>query len=190
MRKFSTLPQRVPALQQGISCAVPAPARKESVKPAVTPPFSRSGWLIACGLAGVLLLLAAAAPILGPGWRGALMTGFSLACHQIHERSFELAGVPMAVCHRCTGVFAGLLAGALALPAVGLRSPRIGDAALVALALVPIGLDWGLDAAGLVSNVPLSRVLTGAAFGLVAGWLFARALAAPAPALAGIRPDA
>ena len=35
----------------------------------------------------------------------------SIVCHQIPERSFHIAGVQLPVCARCTGLYAGALAG-------------------------------------------------------------------------------
>lgn len=38
----------------------------------------------------------------------------SLVCHQQSVRSFRLGGVPLPVCARCTGLYAGAVAGAAA----------------------------------------------------------------------------
>ncbi|HVS14574.1 MAG TPA: DUF2085 domain-containing protein, partial [Thermoanaerobaculia bacterium] len=72
-------------------------------------------------IAGVALWLGAVllAPLAaGADWRVApwLYAAFHLVCHQIPERSFFLGEHALAVCHRCTGLYAGGLLGLLALP--------------------------------------------------------------------------
>ena len=57
----------------------------------------------------------------------------SIVCHQRPERSFHLWGAQLPVCARCTGIYAGAIAGAL-LPLRG----RIGRAGwFLALAASP-----------------------------------------------------
>lgn len=106
----------------------------------------------------ILLLAAALPPLLAPGWRVPLMHALSSFCHQIPERSFTHAGVPLGLCHRCTGIVAGLLVGLLA-PWTGLR--RWHPLAILAVALAPLAVDWSLDFAGLLANTVASRVGTG-----------------------------
>jgi hypothetical protein len=70
---------------------------------------------IALSIAWVLFLpvaaFAASRPIDGPGWGHAFAYVIyrigGLICHQRAERSFELFGEPLAVCARCTGIYAG-----------------------------------------------------------------------------------
>ena len=38
---------------------------------------------------------------------------FSLICHQLSTRSFWIAGAPMGICARCTGVYVGLFCASL-----------------------------------------------------------------------------
>ena len=62
---------------------------------------------------GVVCVLTLAAPLaLAHGRADALPVylGFSFFCHQSPERSFALAGLPLAVCHRCSGIYLGLFA--------------------------------------------------------------------------------
>jgi hypothetical protein len=97
-------------------------------------------------------------------------------------------GEPLALCHRCVGMVGGLALGVLAAPVVARplahagrrilgRVPRHHRAGLaLLLAAVPTTLDWSLGAAGVVANTPVSRVLTGAIVGAVAGVVIAREL--------------
>jgi hypothetical protein len=85
---------------------------------------------------------ALAAIALAP-WVPALPLAFSMVCHQQPERCFEWFGGPLAVCARCLGVYAGLLAAAA-------RPMRAPAAALWALGAAN-GLDWLL---GLAPNGP------------------------------------
>ncbi len=135
------------------------------------------GWLGAVGAAALVVVLATLPPLVGIEARLMLMTAFSGVCHQIAERSPQVAGVPLAVCHRCYGIYLGVLAGALLFPL--LRRPLAGrhTGRLLLAAALPAAVDWGGDVAGLWMNTPATRVATGALFGVVAGCCLARALA-------------
>ena len=145
------------------------------------------GWAVALAAAAALAALAVVPALAGGGLGAAVRLGFSAVCHQLPERSPHLAGEPAALCHRCSGILAGLVLGIAAAPALaaGLRQ-RIARAAqggwLVAAAL-PTALDWLLGAAGVWANTPASRVLTGALFGLVAGVVLGANLLAARPRL-------
>jgi len=80
------------------------------------PPKARL--IYALTLVGILVWLAALglAPYLrsrGVGANALIYSVFAPTCHQIPSRCFHLWGQPMAVCGRCTGVYAGFLAGML-----------------------------------------------------------------------------
>lgn len=141
-------------------------------------------------LCTLVLVLAVLPPFVGYGFRHALMQGFDLACHQIPERSFQVGGVPLALCHRCTGVVVGLIVGSLALAVfrnVDTKiSPRLKT--ILILSLVPMVFDWGIDALGIWANTPFSRTATGIIFGVAAGYTFARAMAVPPSAASSIQP--
>ncbi|MEM1042578.1 MAG: DUF2085 domain-containing protein [Bacteroidota bacterium] len=157
-------------------------------KPTPGDRWSGAGWALALAAVLVLLVPAVLPPFVGPGVRAVLHAAFDPFCHQLADRSFAVGGVPLALCHRCTGVVAGLALGALALP--GLRRWLAGFARYeglwVLVAVVPAALDWGGGVLGLWANTVGSRFATGLWFGLVIGVLFARALAVrrarPAPA--------
>lgn len=141
------------------------------------------GWSVALGAVGTLAVLAVLPPLVG-GEAGALVRGaFSTVCHQLPDRTPHLHGGPIALCHRCAGVLAGLLAGVALAPLAGAARlryvARAGQFGWLVLAGVPTALDWALGASGLWANTPASRVLTGALFGLVAGGILAANLLTP-----------
>jgi len=122
--------------------------------------------LLLFGATGLLLLAAMLPPLLHPAWGIPLMEGFSLFCHQLPARSFSLNGSPIALCHRCTGVMMGLLVG-MALPIR--RRLGLPVAALLAIALAPMTIDWAVEAFGFWTNTALTRVGTGLWGGVVLG---------------------
>src|SRR6056297_1218175 len=115
LANFSTLFRRVPIL-------IPSLFREDSeaaMKSALShTTWSRVGWALALGGTLVLLVGAVLPPFVGPDAEHALRVGFQHLCHQLPGRSFEVGGVPLAVCHRCVGIYAGLLGGVLSLPVI------------------------------------------------------------------------
>jgi len=101
---------------------------------------------------------------------------FSPVCHQDPARSFAVFHFPLAVCHRCCGIYTGLLLASL-LPLdfraffhdPGKRRRLVGAAA------APLLLDVVLPHTGLWTNTQSSRFLTGLIFGAMAGVLLAMA---------------
>ena len=66
---------------------------------------------------------------------------FSFVCHQQPERSLWLAGLPLAVCARCFGIYLGALSGLLLI----FSSRR----KILLFALALMALDWFTETAGL-----------------------------------------
>jgi uncharacterized membrane protein len=138
-------------------------------------------WLSACAGALALVAMIFAAPLAEAsghtalGW--SLYRVFAPLCHQIAERSFYVAGHPLAVCARCFGVYAGFTVCLLFYPLVrSLRrtdAPRRGWLVLFAL---PCVVDFLINFTGLWHNTHASRALTGA-------WLGAGAVFFVAPGL-------
>ena len=92
---------------------------------------------------------------------------FRMMCHGRVERCFELFGVPMPICARCTGIYLGLFAGLIAFPVMRwLRERTMRVIAL--LAIVPLGLDGVTQLLGFRESVNPLRVATG----LIAGMAF------------------
>ncbi len=142
-------------------------------------PQLRGAYVATAALATALPLLAAAAAIMPGGARDALMALFDPLCHQLPERSFAIAGAQFALCHRCFGVAAGLAAGVWLAPALS-RVVRPDDGRglrTLALAAIPMLIDWGLDVLGAWANTPASRMVTGVVFGIAAGALIAATVA-------------
>ncbi len=81
---------------------------------------------------------------------------FGKVCHQLPERSLHWLGEPVAVCHRCLGIYVGFAAGLALLPAWrALTRFLLANPRRVAFFLVPMVLDVVLG------NTPESRLLTG-----------------------------
>lgn len=127
-------------------------------------------WLLACAGAFVYLALIFAAPLAeASGHRAVSWTlyrAFAPLCHQIAERSFYVAGHPLAVCARCAGVYAGFAVCLLLYPLVrALRrtdAPRRGWLVVI---MVPTAVDFLINFTGLWHNTHASRALTGAWLG-------------------------
>jgi uncharacterized membrane protein len=101
-----------------------------------------------------------------PAASSPIYTFFSYICHQIPERSLDLAGHQMAVCTRCLGVYLGLLAGILVYP-LWRRVDEVDAIPRIWLfvSLLPISIDWALTIFGIWENTHLSRFVTGAILG-------------------------
>ena len=94
---------------------------------------------------------------------------FGRVCHQIPERSFQLAGHPLAVCARCTGIYFGFAGAVLFYPLVrSLNRTAAPARKWLLLAAVPTALDFALGLSGVWENTHWSRALSGALLGAVA----------------------
>lgn len=144
------------------------------------PPRSPVAWLVALSAALGVWLLAASPSVLSPGLGYGVRQAFALVCHQLADRSPHVHGVQWALCFRCTGILSGLVLGLATGPWLASAFGRVADAwgagRVLLLMGLPTAIDWLLGVSGLWVNTPLSRLLTGALFGLGAGWLLADAL--------------
>lgn len=98
-------------------------------------------------------------------------------CHQIAERSFCWAGVPLAMCARCSGMVFGLWAGGLVAGlGRGFNTRLSAGRFWLLLGLSPLVLDGLLNAAGIFYSPNWWRALTGLGagaalgFGLLPAW--------------------
>jgi uncharacterized membrane protein len=94
---------------------------------------------------------------------------FSHLCHQFPDRSYYIAGYPLAVCARCTGVYFGFAFGVAAYPLM--RSLGRTDTPArkwLIVAALPLAIDFASTFFGLWQNTHTSRLLTGALLGAIA----------------------
>ena len=92
--------------------------------------------------------------------------GLGAMCHQLPERSFWIAGHPLAVCARCLGIYAGFAVAAALYPlARSLKNMRTPRREWLAVALLPTTVDFLLGMTGVWANTHTSRALTGAWLG-------------------------
>ena len=145
--------------------------------------WNRTAWGLALAATLALVIAVLLPPFLAPGPRLALVRGFHVLCHQLPARSFAVDGIALAACHRCTGIYVGLVLGVLALPLAHRLRPYLPAASrvntegmILLMAVAPAALDWGGDLLGLWTNTVTTRVATGLWFGLLAGLLFAGAV--------------
>jgi uncharacterized membrane protein len=179
-------------------------------------------------MSGVIAMIAPLVVFLAVGWIAALiaaplMPAFPAAvvyllgsriCHQIAERSFYLADAQLPVCARCTGIYAGLAAGAMyaIFATLSRRVPGSdpggksihGDSRLrrvrgvLAIGALPTLVTVLVEWMGLWQTSNLTRAIAGAALGIAVGLVVIAALApraglhygecAPRPPIARDRP--
>jgi uncharacterized membrane protein len=107
-------------------------------------------WILG-GFATLWFGLLLSAPLVPAPLGAAIYAIGSLICHQRPERSFWLVGVQLPVCARCLGIYAGVVAGAVAAPVVGLvRRPRMPIVLATIPALASLVVEW--SGLGTLSN--------------------------------------
>lgn len=142
--------------------------------------FGRAHSLLLLLVSGWLVLIATPTFLVEqhPLPAGSIYLFFSNICHQLPERSFQVAGTQLAVCHRCIGIYLGFWLGVLCWPWLRhlgrllLRKPRL---ILLPLALMIIN--------ALTFSTPLERVVTGLLAGFPAAlfvWIAFDQLVGPA----------
>ncbi len=93
---------------------------------------------------------------------------FEFLCHQDPERSYSIAGISMAVCARCLGIYTAFLVGLIASPfferIVSItKKNRIN---IVVGTIAINGIDFIGNAMGIWVNTLESRLILGILFGL------------------------
>lgn len=141
------------------------------VSPKIGDWFARAAW----GLLAFVVCLWLGALITAPVFKAndftaasnSIYSFFSYLCHQENARSFHIHDLPLAVCARCFGVYAGLAAGVVIYPL--LRSlndleplPRVW----LLLAPIPTTVDFLLGQFGVWENTAWSRFMTAAILGV------------------------
>jgi uncharacterized membrane protein len=104
-----------------------------------------------------------------------LRLAFAPTCHQQPDRCLDLGAGPLAVCARCSGLYAGGLLGLLAIALSGVR--RRPTLPTLVAALVPTVLDVAAGLIGLPSLPNWPRFVIAVAPGAVLGLLLADAVA-------------
>ncbi len=95
-----------------------------------------------------------------------LYFAFSRTCHQLPERSLFLFDHKLAVCSRCTGIYSGALITALIYPLfLKIDNKKTPGKWLLILAIIPIGLDGGIQLITGYESTNAIRFITGALFG-------------------------
>lgn len=123
-------------------------------------------WLFTLFLSAFILAAIFAAPLLrSSGLHSAnfIYLAFSSVCHQIPERSYHLAGNPLAVCSRCLGVYAGFFTGILVYPLLPRQTVKWAEKRgyLIILTSIPLLIDAAGGILRLwISPLPL-RSITG-----------------------------
>ena len=129
-------------------------------------------WIIVLAFALAICSLIIAAPVALASGHPAVAFNiyfpFSYLCHQIPSRSFHYAQHPLAVCSRCTGIYAGFLLGVIVYPLVrSLRSTVTPERKWLFIAAIPLAIDFSLEFLGIWHNTHSSRFFTGALLGSV-----------------------
>ena len=130
-------------------------------------------WLVSAATVGALVSLIIVAPLAAAsghdGLAYAIYRGFGPFCHQRPDRSYFIDGHKLAVCSRCTGIYAGFAFTLLVYPLVrSLRSVATPPRSVLILAALPLAIDFSLTFFGIWENTHTSRLLTGALLGSVA----------------------
>jgi uncharacterized membrane protein len=129
-------------------------------------------WLVSTIAVASIVLLIVMAPIAAvsghSGIAEGIYRGFGIFCHQRPDRSYFIEGHKLAVCSRCTGIYAGFAVTLLIYPLVrSLRSASTPPRKLLFFAALPLLLDFSLTFFGIWENTHTSRLLTGAFLGSV-----------------------
>ncbi len=94
----------------------------------------------------------------------------SLICHQLPSRSLYAGTEVLPVCARDTGIYAGIFVSVLFLLLMRRLSsekpPGIAASVFMCILMLPMVLDGLLSYTGIVSTNNMTRLLTGALFGL------------------------
>lgn len=97
-----------------------------------------------------------------------LYRAFAGLCHQLPERSYFVDGHKLAVCSRCTGLYAGFAFTMLLYPLLRpLKTIHWPPREWLIWSALPLAIDFGLTFFGIWENTHTSRLLTGALLGSV-----------------------
>ena len=127
-------------------------------------------WLISVVVVLSVVSLIVVAPVAAASGYSDIATGiygaFATLCHQLPERSYFIDGHQLAVCSRCTGIYAGFAFTLLLYPLIrSLKSPVMPRPSWLLLAALPLAIDVAVNFFGFWQNTHTSRLLTGAFLG-------------------------
>jgi uncharacterized membrane protein len=129
-------------------------------------------WLLGAVAVSAIVLLTIVAPLAAAGnyprLALTLYRAFAALCHQLPERSYFIAGHKLAICSRCTGLYAGFAFTLLLYPLIrSLRTTIWPPREWLLLAAAPMAIDFSLTFFGIWENTHTSRLLTGLLLGSV-----------------------
>ena len=127
-------------------------------------------WLVSVVVVLAVCSLVVMAPVAAASGHTDVARGiygaFATLCHQLPERSYFIDGHQLAVCSRCTGVYAGFAFTLLLYPLIrSLKNPVMPRPSWLLLAALPLAIDFGVNFFGFWHNTHTSRLLTGAFLG-------------------------
>ncbi len=130
-------------------------------------------WAVSATVVTLLVMLIVVAPLAAASGYHELARGiygaFRVLCHQLPERSYFIDGHKLAVCSRCTGIYAGFVLVLLLYPLIrSLRTTAVPARKWLVLATIPTLIDFSLTFFGIWENTHTSRLLTGLLLGGVA----------------------
>jgi uncharacterized membrane protein len=92
---------------------------------------------------------------------------FGYICHQMPSRSFHILGYKFGVCSRCSGVYFGLVLGALVYPLFrNIEELEPLPLFWLVLSMIPIAVDWSLTVFDIWENTFFTRFTTGLVLGI------------------------
>ena len=129
-------------------------------------------WLVTVAVVTLIVLLIVIAPVAAASGHSeiaeGIYRGFGIFCHQRPDRSYFIEGHKLAVCSRCTGLYAGFAFTLLIYPLLrSLRSVTTPPRKVLFLAALPLLVDFSLTFFGVWENTHTSRLLTGVLLGSV-----------------------
>ena len=137
--------------------------------------------VLASAVLGLLVVASTlAAPLLdgaGHAAAGWLRLAYAPVCHQLADRSLEIAGYPLAVCARCFGLYLGGAIGLSAAAFVFAGGARRLRPVWLAVAVAPSILDALMPWIGLSGLSNLPRLVLAVPAGFVAALFLAAGIA-------------
>ena len=130
-------------------------------------------WAISAAVVTLFVMPIVVAPLAAAsghaGIAATIYRAFATICHQLPERSYFIDGHKLAVCSRCTGIYAGFFFTLLVYPLIrSLRRTSTPHRKWLFLAALPLAIDFSLTFFGIWENTHTSRLVTGLLLGSVA----------------------